>query len=215
MIIHSTSISSAAGIRPTGASAGRVPIVPSDRISAEIVKISEEARAALAAYTNTTNESIEARLAEIQAKSEFEKTEEDMRYTLAYDARYLEICTKENRKPGSLTASEIDYMQKTVGLVNTMAALNDAEKQLYDELVASGDTAAASGLAQIAAIRYGGHVAAGEGNTTYDPNSISITAENILKYFRHSVLDTSGKADADFLALVEYLENRSAQLTGD
>lgn len=110
-----------------------------------------------------------------------------------------------------LTASELDAAQKKGGFVNTMAYLSPAEKALYDEAVAKGDSKAATGLAQIALIRTGG-MAAGQGGSTYDPDQTAITAENISQYFRHSIVDQDGNSDPPFDALTRFLEGRDTKV---
>ena len=98
-------------------------------------------------------------------------------------------------------------MQKAVGFVNTMANLSPAEKALYDKAVASGNTEAAAGISQIALVRMMGHTAGGANGTTYDPLNTEITAANIEKYFSHSIVDPTGKAQSQFQALIQYLQN--------
>jgi len=143
-----------------------------------------------------------------------ERTAEDVDYLFAHDATLAAIRDKANASPGSLTAAEIDYQQKAGGFLNTMAALSPAEKRLYDDMVASGNQEAAAGLTQVAFIRATmGHMAGGENGTTYDPSATELSAANVLKYFRHSIVDNSGKAESQFQALVHYLENRPAQST--
>lgn len=154
-----------------------------------------------------TDKSIEARLAEIKAKDVMSRTQEDQDYLFANDKRLAEITGKPHDK---LTADEIDYMQKAGGFVNTMANLSPAEKALYDKAVASGDTAAAAGIGQVAFIRTMGHTAGGAGGTTYDPIGTEINAANIGKFFIHSIVDSSGKAQSNFQALIQFLQNSLA-----
>lgn len=131
---------------------------------------------------------------------------------LAHDTRFAAIRDKmqENHGPDSLTVEELDYAQKAGGLVNTMANLSPAEKTLYNKMVASGNTAAVAGLSQIALIRMMGHTAGGANGTTYDPINTEITAANIEKYFSHSIIDPSGKAQSQFQALIQYLQSNPA-----
>jgi len=98
-------------------------------------------------------------------------------------------------------------MQKATGFVNTFAHLSSAEKALYDKAVASGNTAAAEGIAQIALIRQGGEMAGGANGTTYNSRTTEITAANIEKYFRHNIVDPSGNAESKFQALIQFLQN--------
>ena len=115
--------------------------------------------------------------------------------------------TAQGKSPDKLTAEELDYMQKAGGFVNTMANLSPAEKALYDKAVASGNTEAAAGISQIAFVRTMGHTAGGAGGSTYDPLNTEITAANIEKYFSHSIIDPSGKAQSQFQALIQYLQD--------
>ena len=190
------------------------PATVADTVTADTVSISNAARAALMASTvgitsssdsNSAN-SVDAKLAEIKAKGAVNRTQQDQDYLLANDKRLAEI-TAQGKSPDKLTAEELDYVQKATGFVNTMAELSPAEKALYDKAVASGNTQAAAGLAQIALIRNGGHVAGGANGTTYDPINTAITAANIEKYFSHSIIDPSGDAGAKFQALIQFLQN--------
>lgn len=150
----------------------------------DTVRISQAARDVFAASTASTtpnnDKSVEARLAEISAKS--------------FNTR---------------TADEIDYMQKATGLVNTFAHLSSAEKAIYDKAVASGNTEAAEGIAQIAFIRQGGEMAGGANGTTYNPRTTDITVANIEKYFSHGIVDPTGNAASKFRALIQFLQANS------
>lgn len=177
--------------------------------TAESVTISQAARDALALSSANL---VDARLTEIKSKDALSRTQEETDYVLAHDTRFAAIRDKmkENHGPDSLTAEELDYAQKAGGLVNTMANLSPAEKTLYNKMVASGNTAAAAGLSQIALIRMMGHTAGGANGTTYDPINTEITAANIEKYFSHSIIDPSGKAQSQFQALIQYLQSNPA-----
>lgn len=209
MIVHSASLSSTTGVQPTSSSSQNIFATSSKTIT-DRINISEAARAALASSGNSIQQSVEARLAEIKTKEALERTDAENKYVLENDVKFRELIEKGS---DNLTAAEMDYFQKAAGFVNTMAYLSDDEKQLYDDVVANGNHAAAAALGNIGILRLGGHTAAGMGDTTYDPINTAITAENILKYFRHSVIDESGKAEADFMALARYLENRVATKT--
>lgn len=152
--------------------------------AADTVRISQAARDASAASSSsaaTNNDrSLEARLAEI---------------------------TAQGKPPEKLTADEQDNLQKAAGFVNTFAHLSSAEKALYDKAVASGNTAAAEGIAQIALIRQGGEMAGGAYGTTYNPRSTEITAANIENFFSHSIVDPTGNAASRFQALIQFLQN--------
>lgn len=180
----------------------------------DTVSISQAARAALAASSigatssadSRAANSVDARLAEIKNKDAVSRTLADTEYLWANDKKLAEIAAK-GKSPDHLTSSELDYMQKAGGFVNTMDYLSPAEKALYDKAIASGNTPAAAGLAQIALIRTGGHMADGANGATYDPIDTAITAANIERYFRHSIVDPSGDAGAKFQALIKLLQD--------
>lgn len=175
------------------------PAAPAE--SADPVHISSAARAALAAEGDV---SVDAKLASIRARGPINRSEADQVYLFAHDQRLAEIAA-QGKPPEKLTADELDYMQKATGLVNTMANLSPAEKALYDKAVASGNTAAAAGISQIALVRMMGHTAGGAGGATYDPLNTAITAANVERYFSHSIVDPSGQAKAGFQALIAFL----------
>lgn len=182
--------------------------------SADTVTISQAARNALAASSanSDASNSVDARLAAIKSKDALSRTQEETDYVLAHDARFAAIRDKmkEGKGPDSLTADDLDYVQKASGFVNTMAMLSPAEKTLYNKIVASGDKAAIAGMSQIALIRTMGHVAGGANGTTYDPINTEITAANIERYFSHSIIDPTGKAQSQFQALIQYLQSNPA-----
>lgn len=169
--------------------------------SADPVHISSAARAALAAEGDA---SVDAKLASIRARGPINRSEADQDYLFTHDQRLAEIAA-QGKPPEKLTADELDYMQKATGMVNTMANLSSAEKALYDKAVASGNTAAAAGIGQIALVRMMGHTAGGAGGTTYDPLNTAITAANVERYFSHSIVDPTGQAKAGFQALIAFL----------
>jgi len=175
------------------------PAAPAE--SADPVHISSAARAALAAEGDA---SVEAKLASIRARGPINRSEADQAYLFTHDKRLAEIAA-QGKPPEKLTADELDYMQKATGLVNTMANLSPAEKALYDKAVASGNTAAAAGISQIALVRMMGHTAGGAGGATYDPLNTAITAANVERYFSHSIVDPTGQAKAGFQALIAFL----------
>ncbi len=172
------------------------PAAPAE--SADPVHISS---AALAAEGDA---SVEAKLASIRARGPINRSEADQTYLFTHDKRLAEIAA-QGKPPEKLTADELDYMQKATGMVNTMANLSPAEKALYDKAVASGNTAAAAGISQIALVRMMGHTAGGAGGATYDPLNTAITAANVERYFSHSIVDPSGQAKAGFQALIAFL----------
>jgi hypothetical protein len=216
MLIQSTSARFSAAEIACSLSPRKVP-PPSSANIAETVSISKAAREALTASNASSSSSaaasagrsVEARLAAIKAKGAVNRTQEDQAYLFANDKRLAEIVA-QGKSPDKLTADELDYMQKAKGFVNTMANLSPAEKALYDKAVASGNTEAAAGISQIALIRMMGHTAGGANGTTYDPLNTEITAANIEKYFSHSIVDPTGKAQSQFQALIQYLQNNPA-----
>lgn len=153
----------------------------------------------------STSQLIDVKLSEIKSKDVMSRTASDTEYLWANDKKLAEISAK-GKSPDQLTSSELDYMQKAGGFVNTMANLSPAEKGLYDKAVASGNKDAAAGISQIAFIRTLGHTTGGSNGTTYDPINTEITASNIERYFSHSIVDPSGKAQSQFQALIQYLQ---------
>lgn len=181
--------------------------------TADTVSISKAAQEALAASAasdaENVDKSVEARLAEIRARGPVNRSQEDHDFLFANDKKLAEI-TAQGKPSDKLTAEELDYMQKAVGFVNTMANLSPAEKALYDKAVASGNTEAAAGISQIAFIRTMGHTAGGAEGTTYDPLNTEITPANVEKYFSYSIIDPTGNAQSRFRALIQYLLDNPA-----
>lgn len=175
--------------------------------AADTVRISQAGRDAFTSVSSAAAEnndrSVEIRLAEIRARGPVNRSQEDQDFLFANDKRLAEISTKSY---DTRTADEIDYMQRATGFVNTFAHLSSAEKALYDKAVASGNTAAAEGLAQIALIRQGGEMAGGANGTTYNPRIAEITAANIEKFFSYSIVDPTGNAAFRFQALIQFLQ---------
>jgi len=191
---------------------------PQSEVNASSATISQAARNALAASNASSSSSsaaantdklVEARLAEIKAKGPVNRSQEDHDFLFANDKRLAEI-TVQGKSSDKLTADELDYMQKATGFVNTFANLSPAEKALYDKAVASGNTEAAAGISQIAFVRMMGHTAGGANGSTYDPLNTEITPANIEKYFSHSIVDPTGKAQSQFQALIQFLQNNPA-----
>lgn len=187
---------------------GRQRQGPETASPADTVSISLAARAAFAASSFPAGagnpSSVEARLAEIRSRGPINRSQEDHDFLFANDKRLAEISAKSY---DSRTADEIDYLQKSAGFVNTFAHLNPSERALYDKAVASGDTAAAEGIAQIALIRQGGAMAGGANGTTYNPRTKEITAGNIESFFTHSIVDHTGNAASKFQALIRFLQS--------
>lgn len=177
--------------------------------TADTIHISQAARDAFAISSSSaaanTGRSVEARLAEIRANGPVNRSREDNNFLFANDKKLAEISAKSY---DARTADDIDYMQKATGLVNTFAHLNPAEKALYDKAAASGNTEAAAGIGQIALIRQG-EMGGGANGTPYNSRTTEITAANIEKYFRHSIVDPSGNAASKFQALIRFLQNNS------
>jgi len=181
---------------------------------ADTVSISHAAREALAASnasssssaaTANTDKSTEARLAAIKAAGPINRSSEDQNFLNTNDKKLAGIIA-QGKSPDQLTAEDLDYMQKAAGFVNTMANLSPSEKTLYDKAVASGNKDAAAGISQIALIRMG-NTAGGASGTTYDPKNTEITSANIGRYFSNSIIDPTGKAQSNFQALIQYLQN--------
>lgn len=183
---------------------------------ADSVTISQAARDALATSattTDSTSAAVDTKLKQIVAEGPINRSAEDMNYLITNDPKLAAIYAKINQNNGSgnLTAEELDYQQKTIGFVNSMAYLSPAEKATYDKMVASGNNAAAAGMSVIAFERATlGHTASTGDGATYDPINTAITPENILKYFSQSIGDPTGKTQSQFQALIQYLQNNSA-----
>lgn len=176
---------------------------------ADRVTISAAGSQALAADSGAAAASaVEQRLNAIKAKSALERTADDVAYLQKNDARLAEITAKDSK---TWTSSEIDYVQKTGGFVNTMSALSDQEKAMYDEMIAQGNYAAAEGMNMIALTRYGmsGQITTPDGRS-FDPNATEINAETVRRLFSQTVVDDSGNAARQFEALAKYLDQRGA-----
>lgn len=199
MIVQSTSASFFAAEIARSSSPRQNPAA-SPANFADTVRISQAALAASSSVATNNDKSVEARLAEIRARGPVNRSQEDHDFLFANDKRLAEI-SAQGKPPEQLTAGELDYMQKATGFVNTFANLSSAEKALYDKAVASGNTEAAAGIAQIALIRMGAYMAGGA-----NPLNTEITAANIEKYFIHSIIDPTGEAQSRFQALIQFLQ---------
>lgn len=175
------------------------------------VRISSAGQAASAASQGNSAE-VAARLAEIKSKGPVNRSAEDTEYLWKNDPGLAAYQEKQKANPNySPTAAELDYMQKAVGFVNTMASLSEEEKAMYDKAVASGNKEAAAGIGQIAFIRATmGHMAGGAPGTTYDAINTAITPENIKHYFSYTIVDPTGKAQSQFQALINFLQDPHA-----
>lgn len=166
----------------------------------------------LASETTTGNATVQHRIDAIKAKPGIERTQQDVDYLYAHDKRFAEIRDKSRDYggPESLSADELDYLQKSAGFVNTMAELSTSEKTLYDELVAQGNTegAAALNLIAMSRIGMGGRQITLHNGQSFDPTATEITADNVRNLFRHLHVDSSGQTDRLFESLAAYLERR-------
>lgn len=193
--------------RQTGAFS---PANPADQVN-----ISAAAKALLAdAQIATQEQGAQRRLDTIKTKPALERSPEETAYVEKNDRRFGEL--KDKIKADgmqSLSADELDYMQKASGFVNTMAELSPKEKALYDELVAHGKWEAAQGLNLVAMSRIGhkGQEITLPNGRTFDPTSTEVTPDNIRNLFRHMFVDSSGSTDRQFEALASYLEQRPTQ----
>lgn len=187
---------------------------------ADKVSISDRARTLMAgSQTATQDSTIQAKIDAIKAKPGVERTEADFEYLSKNDKRFAELQEKikASGQDGfdSLTADEVDYMQKAGGFVNTMAELSPKEKQLYDELVANGNHEAAHGLMLVAMSRIGmnGQQVTLPNGKTFDPSNTEVSADNIRNLFKYMFVDPSGNTDRQFEALASYLDKRDTSST--
>lgn len=181
------------------------------------VTISDAAKAMMNATAAASQDmEVQNRLNAIKAKPGIERTEADFEYLSANDKRFAKIQEKikanGNNGFDSLTADEVDYMQKAGGFVNTMAQLSSSERALYDELVAQGNVEAAHGLALVGMARVGmsGQQVELPNGKRFDPAATEVTAANIQNLFKWMFVDPSGNTDRQFAALASYLEQREA-----
>lgn len=184
--------------------------------NADQVSISNEALALLSKSqaSNAQDAAIQQRLAEIKAKPGVERTEADTEYLMKNDKRFVELQEKMKASGldgfDSLTADEVDYMQKAGGFVNTVSYLSTGEKALYDEMVSKGNHEAAHGLMLVAMSRIGmgGQQVTLPNGKTFDPTSTEVTADNIRNLFKLMFVDPSGQTDRQFEALASYMDSR-------
>lgn len=153
-----------------------------------------------------SSDAVQSRLDQIKATPAAQRSSEDVDFLYKNDPRLAEIRAKGQQ---AQTADDIDYMQKTGGFVNTMANLSPAEKQLYDELVAKGETEAVRGMNLLAMSRMmGGDVTLPNGKT-FDPTHTEITADNVRQLFSQMFADADGADARSFEALASYLDGRA------
>lgn len=179
---------------------------------ADKVSISDAAKARLAeSQASTSEQQIQSRIEAIKAKPAVERTQADYNYLAEHDRRLAELQDKIKTSGWkSLSADEVDYLQKAGAFVNTMAELSPQEKALYDELVANGNQEAAQGLMLVAMARVGTHdqqVTLPDGRS-FDPGSTEVSAGNIRNLFNSMFDDPSGETDHQFEALASYLDQR-------
>lgn len=183
---------------------------------ADKISISDAAKAMMRNSQAISQETeVQNRSAAIKGKPGVERTGADFEYLSKHDKRFAELQEKmktHNNGFDSLTADEVDYMQKAGGFVNTMAALSPQEKALYDELVAQGNVEAAHGLALVGMSRIGmgGQQVTLANGKTFDPANTEITAANIQNFFKRMFIDASGNTDRQFEALASCLDKREA-----
>lgn len=187
---------------------------------ADKVSISDAAKELMTgAQTATSGAEIQKRIEAIKAKPGVERTEADFEYLSKNDKRFAELQEKIKASGydgfDSLTADEVDYMQKAGGFVNTMAELSPKEKALYDELVASGNHEAAHGLMLVGMSRIGmsGQQVTLPNGKTFYPSNTEVTAANIRNLFKYMFVDSSGNTDRQFEALASYLDKRGTSET--
>ncbi len=206
MIVQQTGNSIAAYANAASLAARRQMPASSSAENSARVSISDAARAMAASPAASGEDAaIQRRLATIEAKPSVERTDEERQFVRDNDKHFAEIAAKPLNQR---TAEDIDYMQKATGFVNTMAYLSDAEKQLYNEMVAKGDMEAAKGLGLVAMTRIGGQSATLADGTSFNPSKTEITAANVRRLFSQLVVDPSGDAKRGFDALANFLEKR-------
>jgi len=155
-----------------------------------------------------SEEAIKARIDEIVAKPAAQRSEQEVDFLQKNDQRLADILA---RKPGSQTADELSDLQKTGGFVNTMAHLSPAERNLYDELVAKGDTQAARAMGLVALSRTGGGEVTLPNGVTFDPQKTEVTAKNVRELFSRMFVSMDGQDQRSFEALAQYLQGRAAE----
>lgn len=185
---------------------------------AEKVSISDAAKALMNNYQTKGAEdsAIQKHLADIKSRPAVERSDADYDYLSKYDKRFIELQDKIKASGldgfDSLTADEVDYMQKAGGFVNTMSYLSPGEKTLYDDLVAKGNSEAAHGLLLVGMSRIGmgGQQVTLPNGKTFDPLTTEVTADNIRNLFKFMFVDPGGNTDRQFDALASYLERKEA-----
>ena len=121
------------------------------------------------------------------------------------------------RMPGSqskveqLTASELDRMQKAGGFWRTrMAYLSPPKKRCTTKPSPAAQHRNRAGLAQIAPDPGPAATHRRQGRWhNLRSQETAISATNVDRYFRHSIIDSSGHAERNFQALIRFLHNCS------
>lgn len=199
------------GIAGSTANATRQSLTVTTANNADRVSISDTARAELA-KAQAESAAIEERLAAIKAKPGVERAPGDHEFLLKHDARYAELIAKiQIGGNETLTANEVDYMQKAGGFVNTMAKLNASEQKLYDDLVSKGQGEAAQAMLLVGMARIGmsGQQVELPNGKHFDPGATEITPDNLRQLFKLMFVDPSGNTDRQFEALAQALETRA------
>lgn len=151
------------------------------------------------------DEAVAARLKGIQSTPAAQRSDQDVAFLQRNDPHLAEVLGKN---PQARTADDVDYLQKAGGFVNTMAKLSPQEKQLYDELVAKGDTEAVRGMNLIAMSRMGsGEVRLPDGKT-FDPAQTAISADHIRQLFSQMFVSADGQDAKSLDALAKFLDSK-------
>jgi hypothetical protein len=166
------------------------------------LSISDQAKALAA----SDSQDIQKRLDAIKAKPAVERTPEESDFVVKNDSRMAQISAKNQN---TLTADDVDYMQKAGGFVNTMSNLSPSEKNLYDELAAQGNTEAVRGMNLIALSRMGSGDVTLPNGKTFDPRKTEITSENIRTLFSKMFVSSDGQDVRSFEALASYLDGKN------
>jgi hypothetical protein len=170
------------------------------------LSISDQAKALAA----SDSQDIQKRLDAIKAKPAVERTPEESDFVVKNDSRMAQIAAKNQN---TLTADDVDYMQKAGGFVNTMSNLSPSEKNLYDELAAQGNTEAVRGMNLIALSRMGSGDVTLPNGKTFDPRKTEITSETIRTLFSKMFVSSDGQDARNFEALASYLDGKKQSTT--
>ena len=180
--------------------------------SGDPVSISEEARQLSASGAQANDREVQDRLAAIKAKPAVQRTQADRDFLNRNDTRLKDIQARlaaSGQGPESLKADDLEYMQVASGMVNTMGNLTQQERQLYDQLVSSGNQEAAQGLRMVALARVGQ-----QGSVTLpDGRNLDLRAElssySVRNLYSQMFADSDGSIGRAFNALAQALDQRS------